>query len=376
MRARILLAMLAALFALVAITPDADARPRKHHTSHRAKPKPKPTPKAVPAPAPTPAPDPTPAPAPEPVPVAAPAPTPAPPPPAPAPAPAPILAPPVAPPATAPGQTVRAPSSHAFLGDMDCSSCHTPDGWKLSTASDGSGFDHDRTGFALRGMHAATSCVGCHTGARAMPRECTGCHQDPHQGRQGRACAECHVATDWRDTETLARHARSRMPLTGAHALLDCTACHRRTGERQWSDVPSQCFACHERDYRAATTHPNHVAPTDPITHAPTPPFSRECSQCHSTVTWASAVADGTLTGGLTIGGAPANHDARFVISTGAHRGLACDSCHRDLARPAQVACTGCHAHEQVALLRQHRRIATGRAAQTCLACHPGGMAR
>ncbi len=365
MRARILLgAMLAALVAIGAMTPDADARPRTHRTSHRAKPKAKPAP--TPAPAPVPAPDP--------IPVATPAPAPAPPPATPVAAPAPIIARPVASPTTAPGPTARAPSSHAFLGDMDCSSCHTPAGWKLSTASDGSGFDHDRTGFALRGVHAATGCVGCHTGARAMPRECTGCHADPHQGRQGRACAECHVATDWRDTQTLARHARSRMPLTGAHALLDCAACHRRTGERTWSDTPSQCFACHERDYRAATTHPNHAAPTDPLTHAPRPPFSRTCSECHSTVTWASAVTDGTLTGGLTLGGAPPGHDAKFVLSSGAHRGAACDSCHRDLARPARVACTGCHA--QVALLRQHGAIATGRAAGTCLACHPGGQAR
>jgi hypothetical protein len=339
------------------------ARPHRHHP---AKPKAKP----VPAPAPAPAPAPI---------VVAPAPPPpvAPPPVAP---PVLVVAPPVAAPVaiTPPSTAIRAPSSHQFLGDMDCSSCHTPDGWKLSQASDGSGFDHDRTGFALRGVHATTPCVGCHTGKAATPRACTGCHADPHQGRQGRACEECHLTSDWRDTQTLARHARSRMPLTGAHALIDCTGCHRRTGERTYSDTPSDCFACHERDYRASTTHPNHVAPTDPITHAPLPPVSRTCSTCHSTVTWAAAVLDGTLTGALDsgLGGAPPDHEARFPIASGKHRGLACDSCHRDLTRPTQVSCTGCHAHDTIALLRQHAAVATGRSAQTCLACHPGGMPR
>ena len=271
-----------------------------------------------------------------------------------------------------PGETPRTPKSHAFLGDMDCSSCHTPDGWKLSTSAGASGFDHDRTGFRLRGAHEATACLGCHDGRTQLARECTGCHVDDHQGRNGTACAECHRTTDWKDTRTMARHARTRMPLTGAHALLDCNACHRRTTERTWSELPSDCNACHAKDYDATTTHPNHAHPTDPVTHAPLPAFPRTCAQCHDTVMWSSAIVS-TMTSALS---APADHDTRFAITTGKHRGAPCESCHVDLAHPARVACTGCHAHDTVALVRQHRTIATGAAASACLACHPGGLAR
>jgi hypothetical protein len=101
--------------------------------------------------------------------------------------------------------------------------------------------------------------------------------------------------------------------------------------------------------------------------------YARTCAQCHDTVTWSSAVVSSTMSAALS---APENHDARFTISTGKHRGAACESCHLDLAQPARVACTGCHAHDTVTLTRQHRTIATGLTASTCLSCHPGGIAR
>ncbi len=91
---------------------------------------------------------------------------------------------------------VLALAAPAWAGDhgsitegMDCSACHTPDGWKLAAGA-GGGFDHSRTGFPLLGGHRAAACTGCHDGRKELPTACAGCHaaNDPHAGRLGHAC--------------------------------------------------------------------------------------------------------------------------------------------------------------------------------------------
>ena len=42
---------------------------------------------------------------------------------------------------------------------VDCADCHTTQGWKVIKTS---GFDHDKTSFALEGQHKYTDCSGCH----------------------------------------------------------------------------------------------------------------------------------------------------------------------------------------------------------------------
>jgi hypothetical protein len=161
------------------------------------------------------------------------------------------------------------------------------------------------------------------------------------------------------------------MPLTGRHALLECSACHRRQGERTWSDVPADCFACHQKDYRG-DLHPDHDGdPADPSLR----PLPRDCGQCHRTTGWTPAViVPGSLARlALSRPAVPPDHDLRFALSFGPHRGAACESCHTARRR---LDCTGCHAHGEVALARQHRGRAIGRAAAGCLRCHPGGMSR
>ena len=51
------------------------------------------------------------------------------------------------------GMRARPAAHGGFVDDMDCSACHTADGWQLAPRAGASGFDHDRTGFALRGAH-------------------------------------------------------------------------------------------------------------------------------------------------------------------------------------------------------------------------------
>jgi hypothetical protein len=270
------------------------------------------------------------------------------------------------------------PAPHAGIADdMDCSACHTTTGWQLSATAGGGaggggrggGFDHDRTGFPLRGAHVQNRCTDCHTGGGRPRSTCDGCHRDPHQGRNDRSCAECHTATAWSDTAALDEHRRTRMPLTGRHALLDCTECHRRSGERAFSDAPSDCYACHRDDYHASDIHPVHNGAGGAA------PFSRECSLCHRTSGWTPAIVSPDLRARSAARDVPriADHDARFALRSAGHRSAACTACHPDPRRTQLVRCDGCH--DAVALRQQHRSP-VARSPSACLGCHPRGASR
>lgn len=259
-------------------------------------------------------------------------------------------------------------SAHdGFVADLDCSACHTAAGWQLAATAGASGFDHDRTGFALRGAHVQATCSGCHTGKAVPATTCEGCHKDPHEGRQVGTCAECHNTTAWSDTRTLEQHRRTRMPLTGRHATIDCSDCHKRQGERQYSDTPTDCYACHAKDYHREDVHPQHDG------GAPgTVPFPRDCALCHETNAWSPAFADPTKLprGAIARTG---DHDAYFVLSSGSHRTAECASCHADPQRTQLVRCDGCHT--SAGIRSQHRGWVSTQAT-ACLHCHPRGASR
>ena len=256
--------------------------------------------------------------------------------------------------------------------NMDCSACHSPDGWKtLTGSSDGARFDHSQTGFPLSARHRDVPCAGCHGAERRVTRECSGCHQDAHGGQLGAGCDGCHSAAGWFQTSALARHRQTRLPLTGMHALVDCRDCHQRTAERTWNAAPADCFACHEAEYRRTDIHPLHVGVAgDPQT----PPLSRDCAQCHRAIAWSPAFAGAPLvTGRLGLSSTQA-HDRVFPLSFGSHRDAQCSSCHTSPALPRAVRCTGCHAHAEVTLRQQHQNVSAF--GSSCLGCHPGGSAR
>jgi hypothetical protein len=82
-----------------------------------------------------------------------------------------------------------------------CDNCHNTRAWPLWS------FDHDkRSKFPLQGSHRTVRCQACHTapapaGAAIAPvgNDCYACHRknDPHEGRFGRRCDQCHVVERW-----------------------------------------------------------------------------------------------------------------------------------------------------------------------------------
>jgi hypothetical protein len=229
---------------------------------------------------------------------------------------------------------VRQPGFVHPQGDTDCAACHTAEGW-LPVA-----FNHDRTGFPLVGRHREVTCKACHkttTFADPIPRACSACHRDPHLGRLGQRCGDCHDPTTFASqTFGPEAHRRTSFPLTGRHALLACEECHGDRRDRGFDRPNGRCVGCHQADLARATGAAlDHAAPG----------FSPECRSCHST--WR-----------FTPASFPA-HQECFDIRRGSHARFRCRDCHSsipsvDLGQPLTCStdtanCIGCHAHSNEA---------------------------
>lgn len=200
----------------------------------------------------------------------------------------------------------------------DCARCHTEKAFAPAP-----GFDHGKADFVLRGAHRKVRCAECHPEerdkregvfpapkfaafARYAPIEheaCTDCHIDPHQGRFGPDCTQCHTENRWSEIIEGAKRKRSfhddtRYPLEGRHAKVGCDACHRPLGrsskvfrglkfgrcddchlDGHEGDVEGDCEGCHSVQgfYPADYSADDHqkVWPLE-RDHAATP-----CGGCH-----------------------------------------------------------------------------------------------
>jgi hypothetical protein len=222
--------------------------------------------------------------------------------------------------ASASGPRSRVQNPHgAFKGD--CSLCHGADGWKPARISPK--FNHASYGFPLGGAHATVACTACHASLdfSQSKKLCVSCHEDPHRGELGTDCARCHSARSFIDRSAMVRaHQATAFPLTGSHAGLECETCHRPAAQGQMRFVGTHalCQSCHLDAYRSAKS-PDHVAGAFPM----------ECATCHSTLTWSTARFD---------------HDRTAFPLTGAHRAVACQSCHGDgVYKGKPTDCYSCH---------------------------------
>ena len=166
--------------------------------------------------------------------------------------------------------------THKSMLGLDCTRCHTQDTWYPV----GLILEHARTRFPLAFNHAVTPCESCHERAtvgdyRGAPVECHFCHQrDAAQSVPNhvinnwvRNCDQCHTQVAWGQAPGFNHNF---FPLVGAHANLNCLACH---ASGQLTPLDPNCIACHRSDYLAA---PNHVANN----------FSTVCTDCHNTTAW------------------------------------------------------------------------------------------
>ena len=163
----------------------------------------------------------------------------------------------------------------------DCKTCHAGSEW--NTLRDDFEFDHEQeTGFALQGAHAQAQCLRCHNDRGPVKvfqsKGCVGCHEDLHQGKLGNDCTSCHTQKTWFPVGQIEKHARTRFPLTGAHAQVSCHRCH--AGARVGRFVPqdTECLTCHARDF-ANTQNPPHLGLG----------WVDNCDRCHLQTRWQQA---------------------------------------------------------------------------------------
>jgi hypothetical protein len=215
---------------------------------------------------------------------------------------------------------------HRGSRGTDCGKCHVTKEWKTAK------FDHAKeTGYALLGVHADIDCLSCHRSGNyrdKIAKDCDGCHRadDAHAHRFGPQCGDCHDNQKWHPVAY--DHAeRHRFALLGAHAKLDCHACHLAQAAAR---LPEDCEGCH----RSENPHGAKVA--------------GQCADCHGQNSWRTEISF--------------DHDLSRYPLLGLHRVVSCVQCHATQAfAEAPSTCKSCHARDDV-----HK----GGLGDQCASCH------
>ncbi|MBV9669550.1 MAG: cytochrome c3 family protein, partial [Acidobacteriales bacterium] len=211
-------------------------------------------------------------------------------------------------------------SPHGNL-NVPCQNCHTFSAWKPIRSIPE--FNHNQTRYPLRGMHKDVACTQCHTKLifTDVGHACADCHADIHRGQMKGSCDQCHTVNGWKTSLDAIQQHQNRFPLLGAHATLECDACHTGAASGRFTGLSTACISCHAKEFTSSSTVPNHQAFG----------FSTDCMQCHRGFdTWLGARFDHAKVTGYAL--------------TGAHATLDCIACHannRYKGTPTQ--CLGCH---------------------------------
>ena len=235
---------------------------------------------------------------------------------------------------------------------QNCEMCHTFDSWLGAT------FNHagPPANFALAGAHATVACTSCHIGGVftnfkgrvSSPTDCGNslCHlstwQQTNNPKHSTSpavfpianCATCHNTTAW--TTAIFDHSTTGFPLTNSHQMAPagkvsaCTDCHVNNNYNL-TIQPTDCgnSGCHLTTWQQ-TNNPTHSTGGTAFAAA-------NCSTCHNTITWTTAIFDHSTTGWPLTGShqmAPAG------------KANACTDCHVNNnynLTSANTDCYGCH---------------------------------
>jgi hypothetical protein len=196
-------------------------------------------------------------------------------------------------------------------------------------------------------MHQAVSCTQCHVKPVFLNvgQRCQDCHADIHRRQLGANCEGCHTVRGWQVSVQQIQQHVNRFPLVGAHAAVDCDACHKGAATSQFQAMSTACFSCHAADFQAARS-PNHVIATFPTT----------CENCHGTDNWLNAKFD---------------HGSVGFPLTGGHAmpPRQCADCHvNNNYNLSGTACVTCHLKDYQATTNPDH-VGAG-FSQTCNLCH------
>ena len=254
---------------------------------------------------------------------------------------------------------------HGQSGFDQCQSCHVDHQGRqfnlINWPRGQEAFDHQRTGYMLKGAHESLTCRDCHKAEFIQDREalkkagkdpaktflglgntCNDCHPDMHRGQFKQTCDSCHNQSQWAPA-TGFDHNLARFVLRGSHGEAACRDCHPKETDPNHPQGESfsrfkplnfgECLDCHQDGHEGQ--------------------MNRDCLSCHDMNRWNPALRF--------------NHaDTAFPL-TGLHQKTPCLACH-----PGQEAgifqhetfsspenCEGCH--EDV----HHQRMEN-----PCSTCH------
>lgn len=206
---------------------------------------------------------------------------------------------------------------------QSCETCHDLLAFKPAPL-----FDHDQSVYPLVGAHRETDCDRCHARVADTPSagvlqpiasdftlynglaydDCRDCHEDPHQGRLGERCLNCHLDGTWRvaagvDGAGRIDHDRTRYPLRGKHIDVACERCHPHDSRGLLVSTGllfSRCDDCHRDAHQDQFFHNR----------------ERDCEACHELVGFTPAKFT------------EEDHARSRYPLEGAHRAVPCSRCH------------------------------------------------
>ena len=251
----------------------------------------------------------------------------------------------------------------AATGSNDCGRCHSEHNglnhrlvrWPVAKEK----FDHAQAGWKLEGKHSQLQCAACHTAKyltladRAVLKRkdpgssfagletaCAACHKDVHAGQLSARCTDCHSQDTWKPAPGFA-HEKSRYPLTGLHAKLECDKCHKpsvagATVPYKGFVMYNYCASCHKDVHGNA--------------------FGGDCARCHLTGGWKQILPGNGF-----------DHNKTDYPLLGKHAAVACKECHKTQNFKTHVAferCLDCHQDQHGG---QFQRREDG---GDCKACH------
>ena len=219
----------------------------------------------------------------------------------------------------------------------DCSGCHQTSDWQKM--KNGKRFDHSKTRFPLKGLHAGVACESCHKPGK--PRrglafsKCLDCHNDPHRGQfadhlsKGN-CESCHNENGFSpSTFGIAEHQKTNFPLEGSHLAIPCIACHisngRSTGLQALGTRTRIRPESYVFDIKATRCQDCHKDPHDTAI-AKMVNSEAGCLSCHQVESWVSVNFDHQQTG--------------FALE-GKHQQTPCAGCHKEKTPGGSVAFAG-----------------------------------
>jgi hypothetical protein len=262
----------------------------------------------------------------------------------------------------------------ALVKGKPCGTCHNehrgrgkdPDmmGWAKIQGGQ-KGFDHDLTGWPLKGKHKSTDCAECHKakdkagvsvymGTNTLCGS-SGCHEkdQPHKfdRKDMLVCDRCHGESVWKPAKNDMRFNHddrkdAGMPILGSHKDVACLKCHPKSQFNLPFPKPQNCgnSGCHESSHKGMLFD------------------TKDCDWCHSP-TFKNFKQQYSRDMPFF------DHSERTRFDLGAHKKLKCYDCHtKQLGMQKPIAaCEQCHAKDN----KHADRFNAFGDPPKCGTCHP-----